>query len=93
MSFLVFFDMFVQVTLVKSSESTYITWKSSLFTQMFTQYVSIEVGHNCEFGPAISTGVPEILLKGLIIVFYKISNSYKYTNSMFVWKIFKYSNL
>ena len=56
--------MFVQVTLVKSPESTYITGKSTLLTQMFTQYVSFEVGHNCEFGPAISTGIPEILLNG-----------------------------
>ena len=55
--------MFVQVTLVKSPESTYITGKSTLLTQMFTQYVSFEVGHDCEFGPAISTCVSKIVIK------------------------------
>ena len=53
-------NMFFQVALVPSLEITVFTSEFSLHFQVFTQNVSFEMGHNCEFFPAVATGIPRI---------------------------------
>ena len=50
-------NVFFQVALVPSLEITVFTSKFALNFQMFTQNVSFEMGHNCEFFPAVATGI------------------------------------
>ena len=53
-------NVFFQVALVPSLEITVLTSKFALNFQMFTQNVSFEMGHDCEFFPAVATGIPRI---------------------------------
>ena len=70
-------NMFFQVALVPSLEITVFTSEFSLHFQVFTQNVSFEMGHNCEFFPAVTTGIPRISGRKKILFIIALLSQFK----------------